>query len=185
MLVHYILIKHNYYDQITVSDDIRIRMIEIINRQQFVYDIDYISEFWNVENQDKLFEYIYGVLDNSNLLLGDEEYYEDPVYLFNTMRMNMLVKSIYANGNPDWIIPLSKYYYAKWRIYVPNEGEDNDRISVPHKQSLCFDDSHKTMYTVILSRHVLKNYNTLIVQGNHDVVNSRSKPGWFRPFLIF
>lgn len=134
--------------------------------------------------------------------------YNDPdTAHVQSMRMNILVRKIYQTDNPDWVIPLdddeilfapgegavrsvleslddSKLYYVKWRIYVPNDGENDDRISAPFKQTRCFSDSHKTYNKVILSRHILRDYDTLIAQGNHDVVNCGAEPAFLEDLMI-
>lgn len=137
--------------------------------------------------------------------------YNDPdTAHMQSMRMNVLVQKIYQMDNPDWVIPLDddeilfaskdknpgavrniletlddrKLYYVKWRIYVPNEGENDDRVSAPLKQTRCFSDSHKTYNKIILSRHILRDYDTLIAQGNHDVVNCDAEQAFLEDLMI-
>ena len=63
-------------------------------------------------------------------------------------------------------------YYARWRVYVPTEEDDDKEICVAKRLKYCFsDESCVPGYSkIIVSRKTAEDPSFRITQGNHDFV---------------
>lgn len=110
-------------------------------------------------------------------------------------KMNKLIYYVNKKYNSDFIIPIDddecvvpfsaddtienvrtlieqllqdKLYYLKWRIYVPNETDDENVISVVKRQTFCYEDEAECPNKVIIPKGVLEDGTFRILPGNHE-----------------
>lgn len=156
-----------------------------------------------------------GSTDNTmNILnaLSDEGYVIDVFNdaenaYFQSAKMNMLIKEVVADYDPDWIIPLDddevltseneksvreiiagldrkKAYYAYWRIYVPTKEDDKNDICVIRRQKHIYADSFSTQRKVFFNKLAAQAEEFNISMGNHEVFGTDAEKEINRDLII-